>query len=231
MESAIVYILRCLAMLIITWTAIRVMGKKSISEMTGHDLAAIILLTTVGAEPLVYKTASKASVGVFTLSIGALLISALSLKNFFYNIDTNPVILVSNQKILKENLKKVRMNIPILMSELRVLGYQNLSDIRYAVLEPNGKISVIPDSKSSPPSAKDLGVPTATVNLSFFLIVDGKVVEENLKYLEKDRDWLTKQLKKYNIKSFDEVLIAQYDSSGNIFVNKKEVNINNPNLL
>jgi len=218
-------------MLLVTWTGVRLIGKKSIAEMTSYDLAAIMLLTTVSAEPLVYKISSKATVGVFTIVITTLFLGYLSLKKFFYNIDSKPTIIIVEGNIIDKELKKARMNLPLLMSELRIMGYQNLSDIKYAIIEPSGKMSVIPKSQVSPVTPKEMGIPTAPVNLSFPLIIDGEVDEHNLIFLQKDRNWLLDQLKAFEVGSFKEVLLAQYDSSGELFVNIKNKDVKIPNIF
>lgn len=227
----IIYILRCIVMLLVTWTGLRFIGKKSIAEMTSYDLAAIMLFTTIAAEPLVYKISSKATVGVFTIVIVTLGLRTLSLKRFFYNLDSRPTFVITEGKIIEKELKSARMNIPLLMSELRIKGYQNLCDIKYAIIEPDGQISVIPKSQVSPVTPKEMGIPTAPVNLSFPLITDGEVEERNLVFLQKDRKWLMDQLKVFDVGSVEDVLIAQYDSSGQLFVNVKNREVETPNIF
>ena len=71
------YIVRCLFMLLVAWAAIRSIGKKSIAEMTAYDLAAIILIANIAAEPLVYKISSKAAIGVCAITLGVICIGWL----------------------------------------------------------------------------------------------------------------------------------------------------------
>jgi len=227
----IIYVLRCIFMLLVSWTGVRLIRKKSIAEMTSYDLAAIMLLTTVAAEPLVFKITSKATVGVFSILSATVFLGTLSLRKFFYNIDSKPTIVITDGKIIENELKKVRMNLPLLMSELRIKGYQNISDIKYAIIEPNGKMSVIAKSQASPVTPKDMGIPTNPVNLSFPLIIDGEVDDKNLQFLKKNRKWLLDQLKAFNVGSFEEVFLAQYDSSGQLFVNVKNKEVETPNLF
>jgi len=229
--SVIMYIFRNILMLLVTWVGVRLIGKKSISQMTSYDFAAIMLLSTVAAEPLVYKISSKATIGVFTLVIGSLLLSELSLSRFFYNIDSRPTILIADGKIIEKELKKSKMNLPLLLSELRLKGYQNVSDIRYAIVEPSGQISVVPKSQTSPVTPKQMGIPSAPVNLSFPLIIDGKVDDNNLKFLNRNRDWLKEQLKAFEIGDFSEVFLAQYDSQGQLYVNTKNKQVEIPNVF
>lgn len=226
-----VYILRCIFMLLVVWTGVRLVGKKSIAEMTSYDLAATILLTTVAAEPLAYKTASKTTIGIFTIAMTAVLLGILSLKKIFYNIDAKPTVVIADGKIIEGELKRARMNIPLLMSELRNRGYQNLYDIRYAIIEPNGRLSVIADSQASPVTPKEMGIPTTPVNLSIPLIIDGIIDDQNLKFLQKDRSWLKEQLQAFEVGNVEDVLLAQYDSSGQLFVNIKNKEVRLPNIF
>lgn len=218
-------------MLLVTWTGVRIIGKKSIAEMTSYDLAAVMLLTTISAEPLVYKVASKATVGVFAIAICSFFIGLLSLRKFFYNIDAKPTVVIAEGKIIEKELKKARMNLPLLMSEIRIKGYQNVSDVKYAIIEPSGKMSVIPKSQVSPVTPKEMGIPTAPVNLSFPLVIDGEVDDKNLAFLQKDRKWLLDQLQAFEVRSFEEVLLAQYNSSGQLVVNVKNKEIEIPNIF
>lgn len=229
--SIIIYILRNIVMLLVTWTGVRLIGKKSMAEMTSYDFAAIILLSNVAAQPLVYKITSKATVGVFTLVVGSLLLSKLSLMAFFYNIDSRPTILIAAGKIIEKELKKSKINLPLLLSELRLKGYQNVSDVKYAIIEPSGQLSVIPQSQTSPVTPKIMGIPSAPVNLSFPLIIDGEVDDKNLEFLNRDRDWLKEQLKAFQVGNFSEVFLAQYDSSGELYVNVKNKEVEIPNIF
>lgn len=217
-------------MFLVTWAGIRLIGKKSIANMTSYDLASLMPLTSVAAEPLVFKVSSKAAVGVATITVLAILIGYLSLQEYFYNLDISPTILVSNGKILKKELSKARMNIPLLMSELRVMGYQDLSEIAYAILEPNGKLSAIPVSQNRPLRPSDMNILTSPVKLSFPIIIDGKLKESNLKFLQKDKNWLMNQLNAWGVERIEDVLIAQIDSKGNIYIDLKEKIITLPNV-
>lgn len=214
----VAYSIRCIIMLLVTWTSVRLIGKKSISNMTSYDLAAIMLITTVAAEPLVYKIPSKATMGVMVLTVLTILLGVLSLKHFFYNIDSKPLLVVVEGHIQYKALKNSRMNIPLLMSELRIKGYQNIAEVKYAIIEPSGKISVIADSQSRPIQPRDMNIPTSPVSLSIPLVIDGKISNENLAFLQKDTEWLMSQLKAYSITNLKDVLFAQMDGQGNIHV-------------
>lgn len=227
----LVYAIRCIFVLLVSWAGVRIIGKKSIAEMTAYDLVAIMLLTTVAAEPLVYKIVSKATVGVFIIAVVAFLIGMLSLKRYFYNVDNRPSVLVVHGKIIEKELKRAQLNVPLLMSELRVLGYQNISDIAYAIIEPNGKMSVVPKSQARPLEPRDMSIPTAPVQLSFAVIIDGEVIYDNLRYFKKDVAWLKKQLQAFNVGNVQDVFYAEIDSQGQLHVNMKNILPELPNIF
>lgn len=225
------YIIRCVFMFLVTWTAVRLIGKKSISNMTSYDLAAIMLLTTVAAEPLVYKIPSKSFIGVLVITLITILIGMVSLKKFFYNIDSKPFIVVANGIIHEKELQIAKMNIPLLMSELRIKGYQNISDVKYAIIEPSGKLSVIPKSQSRPVQPSDLSIHSSPVSMAFPLIIDGEVNEHNLTFLQKDKEWLINQLKSFSVNDIKEVLFAQMDGQGKLHVINKNKQVETPQIF
>ncbi len=229
--STVIYIFRCILMLCITWLGIRMIGKKSIAQMTGYELAGILLLSTVAAEPLVYKIASKATVGVLTLSLATLFLGWLSLKEKFYNIDSKPSIIISKGQILKNELKKNQMNLPFLMSLLRLKGYSKLSEVEYAIIEPNGNVSVIPKSQERPLKTKDMQIQTPYEGLSLPLIIDGRIIMDNLNYAKLDKKWLMNQLKTNGIQNAENVMVAELDSQGSLYICKTDVAGKQPKVI
>lgn len=225
------YIIRVVVMFFVTWTGIRMLGRKSISEMTLYDLAAVMLMTTIASEPLVYKITSKSIVGVYVLVIITSIIGRLSLKKFFYKIDLEPILMISEGKIIEKSLKKAEMNLPLLLSELRLAGFQDLTDIKYAYLEPSGKLSIISKAESRPLTPETMGIKAPPVNLMFPLIINGEIDQMNLDFLQKDKKWLLKQLEKFSVRDIKEVLLAQYDTSGNLVVNLKNQDFKVPEII
>lgn len=194
-------------------------------------LAAVMLITSVAAEPLIYKITSKAIVGVTVLIILSSIIGKLSLKSFFYKMDSKPILVITNGEIIEKGLKEAEMNIPLLLSELRVSGYNNVADIKYAYLEPSGRISVIPKPHASPVTPKMMNIQASPIHLMFPLIVDGEVEQTNLNFLHKDEDWLLKQLKSQKIEDINNVLLAQYNTSGTLVINLKHQEFNMPEII
>ena len=225
------YIIRVVVMFLITWTGIRMIGRKSISEMTSYDLAAVMLMTTVAAEPLVYKITSKSIIAVVVLIFLTEIVGNLTLKRFFYKIDARPITIIKDGEIIEKSLKEAEMNIPLLLSELRINGYNKVSDIKYAYLETNGKISVIPKAEAGPVTPRMLDLDIAPITLTIPLIVNGEVEENNLYFLQKDREWLEEKLKSHGVVDIDSVLLAQYDTKGKLFINLRDRRLDMPDLV
>jgi len=113
------------------------------------------------------------------------------------------VILVKDGKFIKENLKNEKLTINDVLEDLRSGGNYDLSKIGFAILERSGKIAVIQKNNEN----EKVYLPTS-------IIIDGEIVKEGLKYINRNNDWLMKQLKENKIKSPKDVLYAYTDSNG-----------------
>jgi uncharacterized membrane protein YcaP (DUF421 family) len=210
-----IYLTRALTMLLITWLALRIIGKKSIAQMTSYELAGIMLLTTVAAEPLVYKIVTKAAAGTLFIALIVLLLGALSLRKKFYNADMRPDVIIMHGKINKTLLKKNKMNISLLMSMLRLKGYADLNQVDYAIIEPNGQVSVFPKVEFRPVQPSDMQISPQETGLPLPLILDGEIQYNNIKYAGLTTEWLSTELRKAGAVPED-ILMAQVNLLGQL---------------
>ncbi len=188
--EALIYIVRCVIVLLFSWFCVRLMGKKSFSQLTSYDFTALMILANVAAEPLVFKINSKAFLGSLTIAVIAVIIGWISLRKRFYNFDAKPDIIIVNGKVDKAALKRNRMNLPFLLSLLRLQGYAKVSDVEFAIIEPDGNLSVIPTSQSRPVTPNDLKLATQYEGITLPLIIDGEIQYNNLKFAKLDTAWL-----------------------------------------
>ena len=132
-----------------------------------------------------------------------------------------PRILIYRGKIDEKALKKERFTINELQEKLRGNGVVNLGDVEYAILETSGDVTVIqkPDKRTTIPA--DFNIMPEYEGIPYDLIIDGKIMEKNLKAIGKNYIWLEKQVKKFGIKP-EEALIVTLDGKGQIFCQKKE---------
>ena len=147
----------------------------------------------------------------------------LSLHNklrwIFYE---SPTVLIRNGDIDRKGLKKVRMPMNELLSHLRVKGYTDTQNIAIAVMEETGSISVIPKSEYRPVQPNDLKFNVKKEYLPIPLIMDGQILDHNLKYLQLDRDWLMNEVEKMGEK-VKQITLATFLENGKLFIDNNEI--------
>lgn len=228
----LVYAARCIVTSLVAWLTVRMIGRRSISQMTSYDFAALMIISNVAAEPLVYKIGSKAFIGSLIIGLMSIFIGWLSLTKPLYNIDSKPSILIANGKIFRDELKKNRINLPFLLSLLRLKGYANVSDVEFAILEPTGNLSVLPKSQNRPVQTKDLKINTEYEGLALPLIIDGEIQYNNLKYAKLNTEWLNREIKKAGADKVEEIFLAELKSAGELYVNfYRDRFVEKPNLI
>ena len=134
------------------------------------------------------------------------------MRNFFNGKETP---LIINGKINKENMKKNKITINILQTEARLMGYFDLDEINNAILEPSGMISFEPKDKVKPTTKKDMGIKTTNKGLVYNLIIDGKILKDNLEHAKKTEKWLNHELKVLG-KSLKDILLLTIDGEEKI---------------
>ena len=130
---------------------------------------------------------------------------SIVLRRFFIGV---PTVVIQNGKISLEALKKAKMDINDLLEQCRVLGYFDISEISYGIIEVNGELSVLPKTDYKVPTLKDLNIKDNKSYLSSNVIIDGKLMEKNLKNTNKGKKWLDTELKKQGYSSYDNILLA-----------------------
>lgn len=122
-----------------------------------------------------------------------------------------PLIIIEKGKINYGNLKKSKLNIDELISQCRILGYFDLAEIYYCIFEPNGQFSIMPIIGAASPKLEDLKILKQQQQLAIPLVIDGKIVLKMLGKINKDREWLFKELNAHTKRELKNILLAQYD--------------------
>lgn len=206
----IIVFIRTVILYSIVVTIMRLMGKRQIGELQPYEFVITIMISDLASLPM-QDTRLPLLLGIvpiITLLLLKIIISQLQLKNQFIRkvVDGEPSILIKKGKINFNALKSQQINLDELMEELRLVGYFDLDDIQYAILETNGKISVLPSNSSK----KDIKNPL----LPKIIICDGSINKNIITSMNKDEKWITSLLNKHSINSIKDVLIAIYDSEG-----------------
>ena len=150
-------------------------------------------------------------------------ISILNMKsvNFRKIMSGQPAILIYRGKLDEKALRKESITINELQERLRVDNIFNLGDVEYAILETNGELTVIQKPEKRTLTPQDLNITPEYEGIPYDLVVEGKIMHENLKTLGKDEIWLKKQLKKFDANP-ENTLVATLDGKGQFFCQKKE---------
>lgn len=117
-------------------------------------------------------------------------------------------------------MRKLRYPYIELMEQLRQANAWNIGDVEFAVYEQSGKLSVLLKSQKRPVTPHDLDVPTEYEGIETELITDGKIIEQNLAELGKDRIWLMTELEKQGIKNIEEVAFASLNTQGELYIDR-----------
>ena len=213
----VVVFLRSIVLYIAVLISMRIMGKGEIAEMNCFDLVITLLIAEVASLPMENNDIPMIN-GIAALTGLVAIISFLSLKFRKVSIvlSGKPSILINKGEIDYKELKKERVSINELLEQLRIQGYFNIKYIQYAILETDGSLSIVPTSNyNSTPSRPFYHLPIP-------LILDGCVIKENLKQINKDEAWLDSILKSHEIKKAKEVLLCILDEYDKILIQKKK---------
>ena len=216
---------RAIIIYLIVLIVMRLMGKREIGQLQPFELAISIMIADLASILMTDPGVPifNGIVPILGLLAMHLVITVLNIKSVRIRKITcgKPTVLVYRGKIDEEALKRERFTISELQERLRVKDVFNLGDVEFAILETNGEISVIqkPNKRNSIP--EDFGIMPEYEGMPYDLIVDGKIMSENLNKIGKDEKWLYKQVVKFKTTP-ENVLIATMDGKGNFFCQEKE---------
>ena len=199
----------------------KIMGHKQMSQLDLFEYISGITIGSIAAELATeLEEPLKPLIAIAVYGAAAVLLSKITSlfpKTRKY-INGTPTILMNNGKLYRENLKKAKLDLSEFMVMCRQQGYFNLSDIQTAVFEFNGKLSILPVSKKRPANPEDLNLSPAPEFIHTEVIMDGRILNENLKRMGLDDKWLQKQLNAQGYKKAEEVFLALCDENNQLTV-------------
>ncbi|WP_333870300.1 DUF421 domain-containing protein [Desulforamulus putei] len=221
----ILTLIRTLILFTLVVVALRLMGKRQIGKLQPYELVIIVMIADLAAVPMedIGTPLISGIIPILTLLFVEVTISFLSLKSERLRgvVCGTPSVLVENGKIVEPELKRLRYNINDLLEQLRAKNFPNIADVEFAILETSGEISVVPKSQKRPVNPADLNIPTKYEGIPMTLIIDGYVFDNNLNKINLTREWLKKELQKFGVSDFKQVLLASLDTEGNLFYQLK----------
>ena len=216
--------IRSILLYIIVLVVMRLMGKREIGQLQPFELAISIMIADLASTPMADAgiPISNGIIPILALLVMHLVISILYIKSIRAReiLCGRPSILIYRGRIDEKQLKKERFTVNELEERLRGNNVVNIGDVEYAILETSGQVTVILKPEKRNVTTGDLNIKPEYEGLAYDLVLDGKVMYENLKILKKDYDWLKKQVSKFGIKP-EEALIVTIDGKGNFFCQEK----------
>ena len=220
---------RTLILYFLIMLGLRLMGKRQIGELEPSELVLTMMISDLATVPMQDFGIPLLSgvIPILTLLALSMLLSQLSLYSVRIRglVCGEPSVLIRHGKLQQEVMRKNRYTLDELLEELRGQGISSIEDVKYAILENSGQLSVLPWTKQQPPTAQQLGLDlTDDVTLPVVLINDGRVISKNLKKCGKDTQWLEKVLRKQHLSSPREAFLLTLDEQDAVFCVKKEGN-------
>ena len=202
-------LLSVVALFIIT----KIMGHKQVAQLDFFDYVSGITIGSIGAElatELEEPYKPLIALGVWGGASLILNLIAHKLPKTRKYINGTPTILMIEGKLYRKNLKKAKLDLSEFMLLCREQGYFDLDEIQTAIFEHNGKVSILPKAASRPATPEDLKITAKATHIGVEVIMDGRVMGENLTRLGRDANWLEKQLKAQGYKSVKDIFLGIY---------------------
>lgn len=216
---------RSIVLYILVLLVMRLMGKREIGQLQPFELAISIMIADLAATPMADLgiPITYGVVPILGLLVMHLLISVINLKSIKARelICGKPSILIYRGKIDEQVMKRECFTVNELQERLRGNNIFDLGDVEYAILETNGQMTVIPKPEKRNVTLEDMNIEADYTGLPYDLVIDGVIQEDNLTKISKNKEWLKKQVNKFNFEP-DEALVVTINGKGEIFCQKKE---------
>ena len=212
----------------ILMVGLRLMGKRQIGELEPSELVLTLIISDLAAVPMQDFGIPLVNgvLPIVTLFSLSMLLSFLSLRSVRFRdlACGHPTILVQNGKVQQKAMARNRFTVDELFEVLRGQGISDLSAVKYAILETNGSVSVLPYTKESPVTPSVLQLEAQDdVTLPVVVINDGRVIRRGLEARGFDQAWLVRQLRARNIPDPRHVFLLTVDEKGTVVCVPKEV--------
>jgi len=212
-----------LATMVVLFFLTKLMGKRQISQLSFFDYITGIAIGSIAGEATVDpNTFVSGMAGMFVYGLGAVLISLgtckyIRLRRF---VNGSSILLYEDGRIFERNLAKARIDVGELLVQCRQSGYYDLSKLFCVILETNGKLSFIPKAAERAPTTGDLKIVLPQERLLSNVVLDGKVMAENLRYTGNGEAWLLRELELQRVR-LEDVFLATCDVDNKVRVYRR----------
>ena len=224
----VIAVVRTIILYLIIIFGIRLLGKHQVGELEPAEFVLALIIADIDSVPMQDYGIPllMGIIPIVTLLCLSMILSLLTMKSLKLRaiLSGVPSILIRDGKMDQKEMRRNRMTLDEVLEELRLQGYTDPSSVKYAILETNGQLSILPYADQKPPTAKDLGVCVNDAGLPLVLINDGRLISDNLRRRGLDENWLHKKLTEYQVNSVDKVFLLTVDEQNQIYFIRKELN-------
>lgn len=220
-----VSIVRVFIIYFVVLVFLRIMGKRQIGEMQPFELVITLIIADLATMPMSDSGIPLIN-GLLPLAVLVIIhfvLTFLSRKSILVRtvISGSPVIVINPKGIDYVKIKQLNMTVDDLQEALRELGYFDLSQIEYAIVETNGKLSVLPTADTTPAQAKDIKVTNPPPKIPYLVISDGQLNSEMVKQSGKSQDEIESILRSKKVSKLKDVIAMTIDMSNNVYLQTK----------
>lgn len=233
-NDAFEVVIRCIIAMTTLFFMTKLLGKKQVSELSLFDYVVGISIGNFASEMAInleaeFFNAMLAIVvfGVLAYIISILTLKSLKLRKFFIG---SPTILLEHGNLIYKNMKKSMIDVNDILSQAREMGYFDISEVEFAILEANGKISFLPKGEYKNVNIKDMNLKIEKQELCANVIIDGNIMNDNLINIGKTEKWLLHELDVKG-KNVSDILLATVDINDKIVIFDRRKDIDSKKIL
>ena len=205
-------------------TLTKILGKTTITQISLFDFIAVLILGELLSGGMYTEHTTWKHILFAMVTWGTLIYTTSLVTQKFRKsrkiFEGEPSIIINNGQIDYQVMKKNLLDLNQLQMLLRIQGVFSLREVNFVILEANGELSVMKKSIHDTPTNSDMNIAPKTQSLSYSLILDGEIVEENLRIIEKTKKWLETEIKSDQIRHVKDVLFAEWNNEDGLFVQK-----------
>ena len=214
-------IVRSVVAIVFLFIITKLIGKRQLSQMTFFEYTVGIVIGEIAGfiatdmnGKIIYGMLSLSIFALFTILLGILAMKSKKVRNI---VEGKARILIKDGKVLEDNMKKERLSTDELLEQLRLKNAFRVADVEFALMEPNGEVSVLMKSANLPITPKSLGMEVSPETEPQAVIMDGSIMDESLATIGMNRQWLHTELNKQGV-ALENVFLGQVDAKGTLYV-------------
>jgi uncharacterized membrane protein YcaP (DUF421 family) len=219
-------IIRTLILYAVMVASMRLMGKRQLGELEPAELVVAVLISDLAANPLqdlgtplLYGLAPVLTLLFCEITLSAIILKSRRIRRV---IAGSPGVIIDNGRLDRAEMKKCRYTVDELMEHLRKHGVTDIATVKYAVLEPDGTLSVVSYAGESPITPNQLGLSVTESEIPRVVISDGEIIDTELTSVGYDRKWLSAKLRENGIRRAEDVFLMTADRSGGVYLATKQ---------